>query len=383
MTMAFLTACGNSENSNHATNNGTGNKDNTVNSSTSTEDKAPEKPVATIKPALEKDAYVDFSGVKVPMTITWEEFQKIVSDNEWKIVSDEEDAPSDKNFHGDVEVDTNCGVVRFDFMPDAYDTVSVIEGVKIDYDILTDEVSICGISCASKLEDLDAVLKYEESDSADSKLYYIDEYLTIRMMNRDDDKFDMSISRLPWARRKVDIMGHLEYIKANTELGEKIVVEEKENTNEKTDLYGRLTIALSEQWVYESKDLKIDYYSYKGDKDRSNYVGFCYNCNYVSAGRTCTEIEFSQEIKKTLDLWNKMNILPKRVSEVQIGEYEGYEMFVAAPSDNVSNSLRYFMWMDGYQVEFCINYFNGVNPELLEEARQAAMQAIASVEKVK
>lgn len=383
MTMVFVTACGNNENANDAANNVTGNKDNTINSSTSTEDKTSEEPVAKIQPVLEKDAYVDFAGIKVPMTITWEEFQKLVSDNAWKIVSDMEDAPSENNFHGDVEVDTNCGLVGFDFMPDAYDTVSVIEGVKIDYDILTDEVSICGISCSSKLADLDAVLKFEEADSETSKLYYIDEYLTVRMMNRDDDKFDMSISRLPWARRKVDIIDYLEHINANTELGEKIVIEAKENTNEKKDLYGRLTIAMPTQWVYDAKDLKVDYYVYNGNKEGADYINFCYNCNYVSAGRTCTEIEFSQEIKKTLDLWNEMNFLPKTISEVQIGKYEGYKMFVAAPSDSVTNAIRYFMWIDGYQMEFSINYFNSINPELLDEACQAAMQAIASIEKVK
>ena len=163
--MIFATACGNDGDkksstettSNVAENNNTNsNADNSNdNSSKPTEEPTTKEPAVEILPTSEKDTYVDFSGIKVPVTITWEDFQKLVTDNNWKIVSDKDDAPSDANFYGDVEVETNCGVVQFNFMPDAYDTYSVLEGVNIDYDILTDKVSICCVSCTSKLADLD------------------------------------------------------------------------------------------------------------------------------------------------------------------------------------------------------------------------------------
>lgn len=189
--MIFATACGNDDakktsketTSNVAENNNSDSNsdENKDNSSKPTEEPTTKEPVVEILPTLEKDAYVDFSRIKVPVTITWEDFQKFITDNNWKIVSD--------------------------------------------------KVSICGVSCTSKLADLDKALKAELSDSDNSKAYHIDDYLTVRMINRDDDKFDMSISRYPWARRKVNILEYLEHINADTELGEKIVVETKENTN--------------------------------------------------------------------------------------------------------------------------------------------------------
>lgn len=386
-TMILATACGNNEDKKSPSttsaisteDNGSTPTENTGDNSTA--EKPTQEPAAEIKPTLEKEAYVDFAGIKVPVTITWEEFKKLVADKNWKIIS-EENAPSSSNFHGSAEVETNCGIVQFNFMPDAYDTHSVLEGVNIDYDILTDKVNICGISCNSKLADLDKVLEAEISDSTDSKSYYIDEYLLVRMMNRDDDKFDMSISRLPWARRKVDIMEYLTHINASTELGEKIVVEAKENTNEKKELYKRITIALPESFIYRSTDLKTDTYSYKGYDDTTNLVNFGYNCNYVHAGRTCTEIEFTQELKKSIDLWNSMNMLPARISEVQIGKYKGYELFKESNSDTRSHVKTYLMWIDGYQVEFFVSYYNAVDPTIYEEAFNEAMQAIASVEKI-
>lgn len=390
--MIFATACGNDDakktsketTSNVAENNNSdSNSDESKdNNSKPTEEPTTKEPVVEILPTLEKDAYVDFSGIKVPVTITWEDFQKFVTDNNWKIVSDKDDAPSDANFHGDVEVETNCGVVQFNFMPDAYDTYSVLEGVNIDYDILTDKVSICGVSCTSKLADLDKALKAELSDSDNSKAYHIDDYLTVRMINRDDDKFDMSISRYPWARRKVDILDYLKHINANVELGEKIVVDAKENTNQKKDMYKRLTIALPENMIHKSTDLKTENYTYNDNNDKSAYIGFGYNCNYVHANRTFSEIEFTQELKKSIDIWNSVNTLPARISEIQIGEYSGYELYKPSPSDSRSNVRTYLMWIEGYQIEFYISYYNDVDQKIYEEALDVVMQAIASVEKV-
>ena len=385
-TMILATACGNSEEKKESTTSATVTTES--NDSTSTEiksdnsstEKPTEEVAAEIKPALEKEAYVDFAGIKVPVTITWADFQKLVTDNNWKITS-EEDAPNSDNLHGDVEVETNCGVVQFNFMPDAYDTKSVLKGVNIDYDILTDNVNICGISCTSKLADLENTLE-TENETDTSKSYYIDEYLVVTMLERDDDKFDMSINRLPWARRKVDIMEYLTHINADTELGDKIVVEATANTNERKELYERITIALPESFVYTSTDLKVDSYSYNNNNGTDTFVGFGYNCNYVSAGRTYTEIEFTQEVKKSIDLWISMNALPTRISEVQIGNYSGYEIYRESPSDSRSHVKNYIIWADGYQIEFYVSYFNGVNPDILEAAYNEAMQAIASVDKI-
>lgn len=377
ITMALTTACGSDTNPKSTTSttvNENISTDASINATEATTEAIKDN-VSQIQPALEKDAYVDFSGVKVPMTITWEEFKTFVSDNHWKIVS-EEKAPSEENLSGRVNVRTNCGEVQFCFMPDAYDTESVLRDVNIDYDLLTKKVSFCGISSNTKLEDMDKVLEVE-STSGDSKTYYLDEYLVITMMDRDDDKFDMSISRLPWTRRKVDIIEHMTHIGSPIAIGEKIVIEAQENTNERIDICGRITMAIPNNWEAQKEDLKTIRYAYKNDISENIDVG--YNYANLFTGSTCTEIDFTQDMKTKVDNPRLANSIV-RISEVQIGKYRGYEFFNESPSDKRSSVKSYIMWIDGYQVEFYISYYNYVDAAAYEEAFNSLMQAIASIE---
>lgn len=182
--------------------------------------------------------------------------------------------------------------------------------------------------------------------------------------------------------RKVDIIEYLSDINANTELGEKIVIEAQENTNEKKVLYNRITIALAENWIHSSTDLKLDRYRYNDQNDKASFVEFGCNCNYVAPDITCTEAEFTEDLKENLDLRNGRANMPTRISEVQIGKYNGYEYYKEAPSDDSTFSKTYHMWIDGYHIEFYISAYTSVDPTIYEEAYNSAMQAIASIEKI-
>ena len=179
-----------------------------------------------------------------------------------------------------------------------------------------------------------------------------------------------------------NLIEYLSDINANTELGEKIVIEAQENTNEKKELYNRITIALAENWVHSSTDLKLDRYRYNDQKDEASFVEFGCNCNYVAPDITCTEAEFTEDLKENLDLRNGRPNMPTRISEVQIGKYNGYEYYKEAPSDNSTFSKHYHMWIDGYHIEFYISAYTSVDPAIYEEAYNSAMQAIASIEKI-
>ena len=177
-----------------------------------------------------------------------------------------------------------------------------------------------------------------------------------------------------------NLIEYLADINANTELGEKIVIEAEENTNEKKELYNRIAIPLAENWTYTGSDLKVDNYCYNNQTDTTSYVNFGYNCNYVCTGSTCTEAEFTERLKQNLDFRIGGPNMPTRISEVQIGQYKGYEYYEESPSDKRTNVTRYHMWIDGYHVEFFIGAYNAVDPDIYEEAYNSAMQSIASIE---
>lgn len=205
--------------------------------------------------------------------------------------------------------------------------------------------------------------------------------------NSDNTSTEEKLTSAPVTEVKpdleVDIMAYLADINADTELGEKIIIEGIENANTRKELYGRVTIAIPENYIYKLTDLKKDRYSYKNYNQKTNSVSFGYDANNISAGRTCTEIEFAKQLKKDLDTWHNNGTLPTRISEVQIGKYKGYEFYFESPSEKRSHTKNYRMWIDGYQVVFFVSYYNEIDQAIFNEAFNEAMQAIASVEKIK
>ena len=128
LTMA-LVACGNeSSNNNTVADSNKVNterdsaKDNTegstVDQSENTETKETEtENTPAISAVNEEDAVIDFDGVKLPMTISWEEFKQFMTDNGWTFEDDEDEFPCEKHpLYGNGFINTNCGKVYFNFL---------------------------------------------------------------------------------------------------------------------------------------------------------------------------------------------------------------------------------------------------------------------------
>lgn len=148
--------------------------------------------VADKEPAIsavkEEEAVIDFDGVKVPMTITWEEFKQVMADNNWTFEDDEEDFPGgDKPLKGRGYVNTNCGKVYFSFRENADETQAVLVDVEIYAVNCPATISIAGININTSADELSKVLTPVENAP---NRFYLDQYLTVQV-----DDAGMFISR--------------------------------------------------------------------------------------------------------------------------------------------------------------------------------------------
>ncbi len=147
-------------------------------------------------PVKETDAYVDFDGVKLPLVITWPEFQKFVADNNWQF-EDLDDFPNDKGrTSGYGTVITNCGKVNVNFMADKDGKGSVLRGVTLYCNYVNDKVSISGINNDTTVLELEQVLEFKEGTDS-GRTYYLDKYLYVSLMDYDlnEGRAHVSISR--------------------------------------------------------------------------------------------------------------------------------------------------------------------------------------------
>lgn len=187
LTMA-LVACGNEGNNNNTEANS--NKVNTesesakdnaesskVEQSENTETKEPEtEKTPVISAVKEEEAVVDFDGVKLPMTITWEEFKQFMADNGWTFEDDEDEFPNEKDLSGGGLVNTNCGKVKFRFDENEDGTQSVLMSVLAYSAYSPATISISGINAETSIEELAKVLKPIENNEAG---FYLDDYLEV------------------------------------------------------------------------------------------------------------------------------------------------------------------------------------------------------------
>ena len=145
-----------------------------------------EKAPATITTVKEADAVVDFDGIKLPMTITWEEFKQFMADNNWTFEDDEDDFPTDSNLLGNGFVNTNCGKVHFKFNKNEDGTKSVLMSVTVYKTYSPATVSIAGINIETTTDELSKVLATVED--RDDK-FYLDDYLTVTIA---DESFSVN-----------------------------------------------------------------------------------------------------------------------------------------------------------------------------------------------
>ena len=189
-----LVACGSNDKTNDKTNTGLGNADvnvedskNDSSESLSTDSETvdtEEEKTPVISPVKEEEAVIDFDGVKLPLTITWEEFKQFMTDNGWTFEDDEDDFPGEKRgLTGNGFIKTNCGKVFFHFDENEDKTQSVLMYVTAYRVYCPATISISGINADTPLDMLSAVLTpVENSDTS----FYLDEYLTV---NSNDAAF--------------------------------------------------------------------------------------------------------------------------------------------------------------------------------------------------
>jgi major membrane immunogen (membrane-anchored lipoprotein) len=139
-----------------------------------------ENVITTVK---EEDAVIDFNGVKLPVTITWEEFKVVMTENNWTFKDSEDNFPG-KRLSGNGYIYTNCGPVRFYFSENEAQTESVLMKVVIYKDDVTSPINISGISYNISKELLSSYITPIDDD------YYLDEYLSVKI-NEDQNSFSI------------------------------------------------------------------------------------------------------------------------------------------------------------------------------------------------
>lgn len=199
LTMA-LVACGNeSDNSNVDVGNGNVNvesdstkkdtESSTEEQSKDTETKENEADKSTVISAVkEEDAVIDFDGVKLPMSISWEEFKQFMADNNWTFEDDEDEFLCEKHpLYGNGFINTNCGKVSFNFQQNADKTEAVLMGVVAYKVYCPATISISGINAETSIDTLKEILTpIEDSDVG----FYLDDYLKVYVSD-----IQLSISR--------------------------------------------------------------------------------------------------------------------------------------------------------------------------------------------
>lgn len=168
-----------------------------ANPSNPTED---EKEVITA--VKEEEIVVDFDGVKLPLAITWDDFKKFMTENNWTFVDKEKNFPSDKKFYGSGIILTNCGEVEFYFTENETNTEAVLGSIYISSDISGTKISIHGINCKTTEEKLSKVLTAKPNTES---TFYLDDFVEIRLSEIEiedtDGMVDLAIERIPFHMR--------------------------------------------------------------------------------------------------------------------------------------------------------------------------------------
>lgn len=183
-------------------NDATTEKDETVGDKTENTESV-EKPVEdnVVAAVKEEDAYVDFDGVKLPIVITWEDFEKFMEEHNWEFIDERDDFPSEDKFSGSGAIMTNCGSVDFRFMKNVDGTGSELREVMFYASYTNGKISCNGITNKVKRENLDKTLELRsENDSTIS--YYLDKYLYVYLVDEYQGKFDIAIERELYPSRK-------------------------------------------------------------------------------------------------------------------------------------------------------------------------------------
>lgn len=180
MTCVLMVGCGNESSKVNVENDSTKNdiESSTAEQSKDTETTETEVEKAPVISAVkEEDAVVDFDGIKLPMTITWEEFKQFMTDNGWTFEDDKDEFPCEKHpLHGRGFINTNCGKVSFNFQENADKTEAVLMSVVAYKVYCPATISISGINAETSIDTLKEILTPVENSETG---FYLDDYLEV------------------------------------------------------------------------------------------------------------------------------------------------------------------------------------------------------------
>ena len=137
---------------------------------------------SNITPVKEEEAVIYIDDVAIKMDQTYEEFEKLMKQNNWTVSSVYESPiiPSDDDHTGVFCVKTNIGEFLIRFMSNENNTDSVIRNITIYPNYITtdnmEKINICGISLDTTHEEIKGKLELY-SEAPTGNVYLLDDWL--------------------------------------------------------------------------------------------------------------------------------------------------------------------------------------------------------------
>ena len=149
-----------------------------------TKEPTTEEITSNIRPVKEEDAVIYIDDVAIKMDQTYEEFEKLMKQNNWTVSSIYESAviPTDEKRSGKFCVATNVGEFLIRFMANENNTDSVIRNITIYPNYITtdnmEKINICGITLDTTHEEIKGKLELY-SEAPTGNVYLLDDWLYI------------------------------------------------------------------------------------------------------------------------------------------------------------------------------------------------------------
>ncbi len=361
----FCIGCQNTSGTNTATGSnvtGDATDQNEITESTSSD----EASGSSIYVSSEKDAYIDFDGLHLPLVITLEEFEQFMADNQWTIADDGDDWPNENRTSGYAMVQTNCGQVHFSFSYNMYDNGSELHSVDIDTSYLSAPVRFCGIDGHTTLDELNSIMELEESTD-ERWTYRMDEYLTVTMYTEETGVFDMSIERQTWNRRYIEVCEYEKYFFPELTIDDSFNIAPSINSGSEHIVNEHMKLTVPEGWTEKIVNRSTTAFE-NGD---NGYVTF--KPQFTSSTRE----EFSHFVQESVHNKIKYTSSIDKIS-LSKGIVNGYEAYKIVYPAGTSTWANYYVLVGNYIYEISYSYIDSIN-EIDINGILALMGAIEAV----
>ena len=159
----------------------------------STKDTTTGKIESNIKPVKEEEAVIYIDDVAIKMDQTYEEFEKLMKENNWTVTSNLTDSPiipTDEDRSGVFWVKTNVGDFLVRFMENENNTAAVIRNITIYPNFITtadmDKFNLFGITLDTTHEEIKGKLElYSELPTGNK--YLLDDWLYLSVWDTTSD----------------------------------------------------------------------------------------------------------------------------------------------------------------------------------------------------